>query len=267
MLPRARPDVIWGHAAEPVWSRTRHREFGEFCRTGARDGGLGAPTRDRRGRTRSVVLIAGEAGIGKTRLAQELAEAARVRGCRVLSGRCWEVEMGAPPLWPWVEALSDYVPCRWTSSRCGRHFRGRRSAWLKSCLRIHRMLPAVTRPASVDSEDARFQLFGAIADFVRRLSSAEAIPLAGEQPRRAPIPSVSSTLPNPRALVVLLDDLQWAHEASLLFLRYIARGIESMPVLVVGTYRDTPADAHEPLRSRSPSCSANLPSCDCRWRV
>ncbi|MBI2760883.1 MAG: ATP-binding protein [Chloroflexi bacterium] len=48
----------------------------------------------------SVVLVGGEPGIGKTRLAQQLASAAETRGCQVLSGRCWEADSGAPAFWP-----------------------------------------------------------------------------------------------------------------------------------------------------------------------
>ena len=51
-----------------------------------------------------IVLVAGEPGIGKTRLAEELAATARERGARVLWGRCYEGE-GAPAFWPWVEVL------------------------------------------------------------------------------------------------------------------------------------------------------------------
>jgi KaiC/GvpD/RAD55 family RecA-like ATPase len=48
-----------------------------------------------------VVLVAGEPGIGKTRLAEELATQATARGALVLWGRCWEGE-GAPAFWPWI---------------------------------------------------------------------------------------------------------------------------------------------------------------------
>ena len=51
-----------------------------------------------------IALLAGEPGIGKTRLAEELAAIAHDRGMRVLWGRCHEGE-GAPAFWPWVEVL------------------------------------------------------------------------------------------------------------------------------------------------------------------
>jgi len=59
-----------------------------------------------------VVLLVGEPGIGKTRLADELAQRAVTRGVRVAWGRCWDGG-GAPAFWPWVQASCLHV--RWGS--------------------------------------------------------------------------------------------------------------------------------------------------------
>ena len=55
-----------------------------------------------------VVLVAGEPGIGKSRLVDELMGQARARAARVIVGRCWEAG-GAPAYWPWVQSLRTYV--------------------------------------------------------------------------------------------------------------------------------------------------------------
>jgi predicted ATPase len=55
-----------------------------------------------------MAMLAGEPGIGKTRLAQELANHADSKGARVLWGRCYE-EQGVPPYWPWVQAIRSHV--------------------------------------------------------------------------------------------------------------------------------------------------------------
>ena len=49
-----------------------------------------------------VVMLAGEPGIGKTRMIEELASYTFVTGSQVLWGRCYE-DSGAPPYWPWIE--------------------------------------------------------------------------------------------------------------------------------------------------------------------
>jgi tetratricopeptide (TPR) repeat protein len=54
----------------------------------------------------AVALVTGEAGIGKTRFCDEVAERARRAGLTVVTGRCWG-EGGAPPLWPWQPILAD----------------------------------------------------------------------------------------------------------------------------------------------------------------
>ena len=55
-----------------------------------------------------LVMLAGEPGIGKTRLAEELSARAADGGARTLWGRCYERE-GAPPYWPWVQIIQTYV--------------------------------------------------------------------------------------------------------------------------------------------------------------
>ena len=61
-----------------------------------------------------VVLVAGEPGIGKTRLVEELAAQASGRGVLVLWGRCWEGER-APAFWPWVQIRAMSVRCSTSS--------------------------------------------------------------------------------------------------------------------------------------------------------
>src|SRR5579863_8296588 len=72
----------------------RRRELAEIC------AGIDAATTGRG----CLFTIAGEPGVGKSRLAQEAATYARSRGQRVLWGRCWE-HGGAPAYWPWVQVL------------------------------------------------------------------------------------------------------------------------------------------------------------------
>jgi tetratricopeptide (TPR) repeat protein len=87
----------------------------------------------------SLVLLSGEAGIGKTRLLQELVREARDRGLRVATGRCWEGG-GAPAYWPWIQAVRAL---------------GGDAEGL-----------AAGAGESVDPETARFRLFDSVAEFL-----------------------------------------------------------------------------------------------------
>src|ERR1700731_765638 len=65
-----------------------------------------------------LFLIYGEPGIGKTRLADELASRAKARGLQVLWGRCWEGD-GAPAYWPWIQVIRNFLGAldpRWRSN-------------------------------------------------------------------------------------------------------------------------------------------------------
>ena len=55
-----------------------------------------------------LLTISGEPGVGKSRLARQAAAYAEQRGARALWGRCWE-HGGAPPYWPWVQALRRLI--------------------------------------------------------------------------------------------------------------------------------------------------------------
>ena len=158
-----------------------------------------------------LVLLCGEPGIGKSRLAEELIGDAKTRGARVLIGRCWEAG-GAPAYWPWVQALRDYV--RAVEPERLRAQLGAGAADLAQLLpELRELVPDVTERSAPESEGSRFRLFDAASSFL--LSAAEA-----------------------RPLVIALDDLHAADEPSLLLLQFVARELGKGRVLVVGAYRD-----------------------------
>ncbi|MFL5780460.1 MAG: ATP-binding protein [Thermoleophilaceae bacterium] len=175
---------------------------------------LGALEDARAGRGR-VVLVAGEPGIGKSRLADELLEAARSRDARVLVGRCWEAG-GAPPYWPWVQALREYV--RHAAPGELREQLGTAPGEVAGLLpELRDALPDLPAPDAALSEGARFRLLEAVAAFLRAVAES-------------------------RPLVVLLDDLHAADAESLLLLRFAAAQLAA-PLLIVGCYRDTEVGA------------------------
>jgi tetratricopeptide (TPR) repeat protein len=135
-----------------------------------------------------VALIGGEPGIGKTRLAAELADRLRTDGVTVCWAACRQ-DGGAPPYWPWSQLLGQL---------------GRSDVL------------ADADPAEL--ELARFGLFQRVATVVRAA---------------APV-------------LLVLDDLQWADESSMLLLGSLHAHVGPGAVLVIGTYRDTDAAAIPP---------------------
>jgi DNA-binding SARP family transcriptional activator/tetratricopeptide (TPR) repeat protein len=190
----------------------RRRELAELA--GALDDALAG-----RGR---LVLLVGEPGIGKSRLADELMAQVRGRGARVIVGRCWEAG-GAPAYWPWVQSLRAYV--RETDPEALRAQLGAGGADLAQLLpELHELFSDLPEPPALESEGARFRLFEAASSFLR--SAAQA-----------------------RPLVVVLDDLHAADEPSLLLLRFLAREIADSRLLVVCALRDVDPTMRDPLAS------------------
>jgi len=158
-----------------------------------------------------VVLISGEAGIGKTTLLADFARRiADGRGWDVYYGRCDELVV-APfqPLELIVGRMVDHLPDEELHGHAARHGGD-----------IGRMLPAhaarIPAPpvGAGDDRTVRHLLFDAVADVVSRAAS------------RGPT-------------VVGIDDLQWAEPTSVLLLRHLVRHVGSAPVLFVPIIRDT----------------------------
>lgn len=167
-----------------------------------------------------LALIAGEPGVGKTRLADELSTVATARGAHVLWGRC-STTGGAPAYWPWIQVLRALIADR--DALTVRSELGPSAAELVQLLpELHDMLPGLEPVAHADPEEARFRLSDAAATFVRRAAAS-------------------------RPLVIVLDDLHDADQSTLALLQFVATAALDAPVLIIGTYRDTDAALARPL--------------------
>ena len=166
-----------------------------------------------------LLLLAGEPGVGKTRLAAEMASWAHQAGSTVLAGRCDE-DLPVPQQ-PFVEALRHFVdhsPDAGLAESLGR-YGGELTRLLPE---LATRVPVLPPPIRSDPETEQYRLFDAVAAWLGQ-ASAE------------------------RQLLLLLDDLQWAAKASLLLLRHLLRTPGLGRVVVVGTYRDTELTHDHPL--------------------
>ncbi len=159
-----------------------------------------------------LFLVAGEAGIGKSRMADEIARTARDRDLLVVWGRCWEAG-GAPAYWPWVQVLRT----------CLREVPGA-GARYADVADVLELAQQRTDAGSTwtDADSARFEQFDAVTTFL--LDAA----------RQRPI-------------LLLLDDLQSADAPSLLLLRFLAHQLDETPLMVVGTFRREDLSQNRPL--------------------
>lgn len=168
----------------------------------------------------SLVLIGGEPGIGKTHLARALLAEGTRRGCFGVVGHCSEVA-GAPPYVPFIETLE--FSARVLPRDLLRHYMGESASEIARLMpELRRIYPDIPPAIELPPEQQRRYLFNAYREFVDRAA------------RLTPI-------------VVVFEDLHWADEASLLLLRHLAQSVSTIPVLMVGTYRDVDLDVNRPF--------------------
>ncbi len=180
---------------------------------------LGRLWREAVGGELRLALLAGEPGVGKTRLAAELASEVYEQGATVLAGRCDE-GLGVP-FQPVVEALRHFIehsPADALLPRLGRYG----GDLVRLVPDLAERLPALPPPLSSDPETERYRLLDAVAAWLAALSSHEPV-------------------------LLVLDDLQWAAKPTLLLLRHVVRSPEPQRLLVLGTYRDTELGHGHPL--------------------
>jgi ABC-type oligopeptide transport system substrate-binding subunit/DNA-binding SARP family transcriptional activator len=162
------------------------------------------------GQKGGLVLVSGEAGVGKTRLVEEFANQLRWRGVRVLWGRCYEFER-LLPYQPMVEALQAIV------DDIGAPDMKALPTWVLAELvhlvpQLSEKVPEFRVRPDTPSDQERMHLFEGVARFLASVSTKS-------------------------ALLLVLDDLHWVTESTLQMVHYLARNLAHRRVLIVGTLR------------------------------
>jgi predicted ATPase/DNA-binding CsgD family transcriptional regulator len=165
------------------------------------------------GRCRVMTLL-GEPGIGKTRCVEACGRAAEEQGALVLWGRCYE-ERGAPPYWPWVQVLRDYIAASSQSELQLALSHGAEgvAALVPEVAEHLQQLRAAPQVEREPGAQARFRAFDAVAQFL--IKAAQQVPL-----------------------VVIIDNLHWADVPSLSLLEFLSHELSRSRMLILATYRD-----------------------------
>ena len=168
----------------------------------------------------SLLLLGGEPGVGKTRLAEEVLAEGRQRGCLALTGRCYETE-GTPPFIPWVEIVQQSM--RVVPAAAFREALGEAAAEVAKLVpELRQKFADIPLPIELPPEQQRRFLFSNFLEFVER--GARVTPH-----------------------VMLLDDLHWADDSTLLLFQHVAQHAWEIPLLIVGTYRDVDLEVARPF--------------------
>lgn len=164
-----------------------------------------------------LVLLAGEPGVGKTRLAQEVTLKARNHSFIMATGRCYEPE-ATVPFYPFLEALATLYGVSPEHTRSQLPHR-----WPEVERLLPNQSPAQSAPLG-ESQDDQQRLFWAVTGFLQAVSVE-------------------------RPVTLMLDDLHWADGSSLELLQHLVRHTRANRVLLLGTYRDVEVNRQHPLEA------------------
>ncbi len=179
---------------------------------------LAAPMQRAHGGSAAFALVGGEAGVGKTRLVEELAVQASDAGFTVLVGHCIELGAEGLPLAPLVDALralARSTPADELAELLGPARRG-----------LARLLPELDPDAAagLPADDVQAgQLLELVLGLIGRLGAA-------------------------RPVMIVLEDLHWADQSTLELLAFLVRSLRHARVLLIATYRSDELHRRHPLR-------------------
>ena len=160
----------------------------------------------------SVVMLGGGPGVGKSRLAMEMAECAWRAGFGCAVGHCYERDEPFPYL-PFVEILENRLAQAASLDDFRRRMGENASELAQIAPSLRRVFPDIPQPMELPAVQKRRYLFQSVSEGLRR---------------------ATQTCP----ILFVLEDLHWADESTLALLVHLANRIAQLPVVVIGTYRD-----------------------------
>ncbi len=170
-------------------------------------------------------MLVGDAGIGKTWIAREVARQAGTRGAVVLWGSCLEGDW-QPAYGPWVEAIGEYARASAPQRLQGALGPGA-PALARLMPQVRAALPDTAEAPPLGTEEERLRICDAVVQFL--------LAVARECP-----------------LLLVIDDLHWADRDSLRLLRYLSHFVTRSRMLVVGAYRESEITTSHPLEDLLP---------------
>ena len=156
------------------------------------------------------VLLAGEAGIGKSRLVNELRSRAVAQQFAILRGYCFEQDVSFPYA-PWIDALRTFLAPK-SATETSQTLGTLASELVKLLPELSLLVPSIQATPPLDAASEKHRLFESLARFGASLAAS-----------------------NP--LLIVLEDLHWSDESSLELLHFFARRFSVLPILLIGTYR------------------------------
>jgi hypothetical protein len=160
----------------------------------------------------SLVRISGGPGVGKSRLAMEMAESASQVGFRCFVGHCYERDEPVPYL-PFVEIIESSLSQAASLDAYRRQIGDNATELAQLAPGLRRIFPNIPPPMELPPAEMRRYLFQSLAEMLGRLAQN-------------------------RPLLIVVEDLHWADESTLALLIHLANRIAQLPMTIIGTYRN-----------------------------
>ena len=158
-----------------------------------------------------MILLLGDGGVGKSRLAEDALDAARQLGCHTLVGRCYEQE-GTPALIPFIEVL-DEASRLMPAALFRQAVKASAPELARLMPELHRLFPDMPLPMELPPQLRQRFLFTNIREFLTRAAQF------------API-------------VLFIDDLQWADESTMQLIQHLAQQVATLPIVLLAACRE-----------------------------